>query len=134
MSPKKLIALSAAVVVLFAFILLFERKMPTTEERSRKGDLYWDLPQDRVQRVEIVRGPETLEFQRAGEVGWRMLRPEKFPADTFAVGNLVSELAAMKRAAGDEPADAKPSDYGLDKPAAKATIAWYESAGPRALR
>jgi len=134
MSPKKLIALSAAVVVLFAFILLFERKMPTTEERSRKGDLYWDLPQDRVQRVEIVRGPETLEFQRAGEVGWRMLRPEKFPADTFAVGNLVSELAAMKRAAGDEPADAKPSDYGLDKPAAKATIAWNESADSKTLK
>jgi hypothetical protein len=38
MSPKKLIALTAVVAVLFAFIVLFERKMPTTAERERKGD------------------------------------------------------------------------------------------------
>ena len=128
MSPKKLIALSAVVVVLFGFILLFERKMPTTEERSRKGDLYWDIPQDRVQRIEVVRGAETLEFQRTGEVGWRMLRPEKYPADTFAVGSLVTELAEMKRAAGEEPSDVRASEYGFDKPSAKATIVWNESA------
>lgn len=131
MSPKKLIALSAVVVVLFGFILLFERKMPTTEERSRKGDLYWDIPQDQVQRIEIVRGPETLEFQRTGDAGWRMLRPEKYPADTFAVGSLVTELAELKRAAGEEPADAKPADYGFDKPVAKATIVWNDSGDPK---
>ena len=128
MSPKKLIALSAVVVVLFGFILLFERKMPTTEERARKGDIYWDIPQEQVQRIEIARGAETLEFQRVGEVGWRMVRPEKYPADTFAVGSLVSELAEMKRAAGEESSDGKPSDYGFDKPAAKATMVWNESA------
>src|SRR5215831_1140917 len=127
MSPKKLIALSAVVVVLFGFILLFERKMPTTEERSRKGDLYLDIPQEHVQRIEIVRGAETLEFQRTGEVGWRMVRPEKYPADTFAVGSLVTELAELKRAPGEEPADAKASDYGFDKPVAKATIVWSDS-------
>jgi Domain of unknown function (DUF4340) len=127
MSPKKLIALSAVVVVLFGFILLFERKLPTTEERSRKGDLYWDIPQDRIQRIEVVRGAETLEFQRTGEIGWRMLRPEKYPADTLAVGSLVTELAEMKRAAGEEPPDVRASDYGFDKPSAKATIVWNES-------
>jgi hypothetical protein len=134
MSPKKLLALSAVVVVLFGFILLFERKMPTTEERSRKGDLYWDIPQDRVQRIEIVRGAETLEFQRAGEIGWRMVRPEKYPADTFAVGSLVTELAELKRAPGEESADAKASDYGFDKPVAKATIVWSDSGDAKDAR
>src|SRR5215469_10988246 len=134
MSPKKLIALSAVVVVLFGFILLFERKMPTTEERSRKGDLYWDIPQENVQRIEIVLGAETLEFQRSGEVGWRMLRPEKYPADSFAVGSVVTELAEMRRAAGEEPADAKPADYGFDKPAAKATIVWNDSGEPKNVK
>jgi len=134
MSPKKLLALSAVVVVLFGFILLFERKMPTTEERSRKGDLYWDIPQDHVQRIEIVRGAETLEFQRTGEIGWRMIRPEKYPADTFAVGSLVTELAEMKRAPGEESTDAKASDYGFDKPAAKATIVWNDSGDAKSAK
>ena len=33
MSPKKLLLLTALVALLFAFIALFERKMPTTSER-----------------------------------------------------------------------------------------------------
>jgi hypothetical protein len=134
MSPKKLLALSAVVVALFAFILLFERRMPTTEERSRKGDLYWDIPQDRIERIELARGSETLEFQRAGEAGWRMVRPEKYPADSFAVGSVVSDLAEMKRAGGDDAADVKPSDYGLETPVAKATIVWSDPGDPKSLK
>jgi hypothetical protein len=134
MSPKKLLALSALVALLFAFILLFERKMPTTEERSRKGDLYWDIAQDRVERIEVSRGAETLEFQRAGDAGWRMLKPEKYPADGFAVGSLVTDLAAMRRVGGEEPADAKASDYGLDQPVARATIVWGEAGDAKNLK
>src|SRR5262249_2284568 len=134
MSPKKLLALSAVVVLLFAFILLFERKMPTTEERSRKGDLYWDIAQDRVDRIEVSRGAETLEFQRAGDAGWRMLKPEKYPADAFAVGSLVTDLAAMRRVGGEEPPDAKPSDYGLDQPVARATIVWSAAGEAKSLK
>ncbi|HEY1435691.1 MAG TPA: DUF4340 domain-containing protein, partial [Thermoanaerobaculia bacterium] len=119
MSPKKLLTLSAVVVALLAFIYFFECKMPTTEEKSRKGDLYWDIPAERVERVELARGAETLEFQRAGEAAWSMVRPEKYPADPFAVGGVVSDLAAMKRAGGEDAADAKASDYGLETPSAK---------------
>jgi hypothetical protein len=134
MSPKKLLALSAVVVALVAFIFFFERKMPTTEERSRKGELYWDIPQDRIERVELTRGGETLEFHRAGEAGWRMIKPERYPADAFAVGGVVSELAEMKRAGGEDTADAKASDYGLETPVAKATIVWSERGDPKALK
>jgi hypothetical protein len=79
MSPKKLLALSALVVLLCAVIPLFERKMPTTDERSRKGDLYWDIAQDRVERIEVSRGTETLEFQRAGDAGWRCSASREAP-------------------------------------------------------
>ena len=52
MSAKKLLALTAVVVALFAFIFLFERKMPSTEPSAqRKGDLYWDIPEDRVDAI-----------------------------------------------------------------------------------
>ncbi len=131
MSPKKLLVLSAVVVALFAFILLFERKMPSTEERARKGDLYWDIPQDHIAKISLTRGAETLEFERAGDAGWRMLKPVKYPADTFAVGSMASDLAEMKRASAEDVTGAKPSDYGLDKPEAKATIVWSDASDPK---
>lgn len=134
MSPKKLLALSAVVAGLFAFIFFVERKMPTTEERSRKGDLYWDIPQDRIERIELARGGETLEFERAGEAGWKMIRPEKSPADSFAVGAVVTDLAQMKRAGGQDAAEGKPSDYGLESPVAKATLVWSEAGNPKSLK
>ena len=134
MSAKKLLALTAVVVALFAFIVLFERRMPTTEERTRKGDLYWDIPEEQVERVELVRAGETLEFQRAGRAGWKMVRPDKYPADPFAVRGLVSELAEFKRAGGEDANDARPADYGLEHPTAKATIVWADPADPKSRK
>ena len=55
MSAKKLIVLTALVVALFAFVFLFERKMPTTAERQQKGDLVWDLPEERIESVRLER-------------------------------------------------------------------------------
>ncbi|HWZ86619.1 MAG TPA: DUF4340 domain-containing protein [Thermoanaerobaculia bacterium] len=134
MSPRKLLALTAVVVALVAFIFFVERKMPTTEERARKGDLYWDIPQDRIERIELARAGETLEFQRAGAAGWRMIKPEKYPADAFAVGGVVSDLAGMKRAGGEDSAEAKASDYGFATPVAKATIVWSDPGDPKTLK
>ena len=134
MSAKKLLALTAVVAALFAFIFFFERRMPTTEERTRKGDLYWDIPEEQVERIELARAGETLEFQRAGGAGWKMVRPDKYPADPFAVGSLVTELAEFKRAGGEDANDARPADYGLENPVAKATIVWADPADPKSRK
>lgn len=134
MSAKKLLALTAVVALLFGFIFLFERRMPTTEDRTRKGDLYWDIPEGEVERIELTRSGETLEFQRAGDAGWKMIKPEKYPADPFAVGSVLSELAEFKRAGGEDADDARAADYGLDKPAARATIVWGDPAEPKSRK
>jgi len=133
-SARKLLALTAVVALLFGFIFLFERRMPTTEDRTRKGDLYWDIPEGEVERIELTRAGEVLEFQRAGDAGWKMIRPEKYPADPFAVGSVLSELAEFKRAGGDDANDARAADYGLDKPAARATIVWGDPAEPKSRK
>lgn len=126
MSPKKLLLLTAIVAVLFAFIVLFERKMPTTSDRQRKGDLYWDIPDDRVTRLVITRGDEMVELDRSGGTPWRLTKPDAYPADAFAVNSVVSELAEFKRAGGDTDG-ARLSDYGLEKPVARATLVWTET-------
>ena len=126
MSPRKLIVLTAVVAILFAFIVLYERKMPSTEERQRKGELYWDLPEDRFTQLTLTRDGEMLEFQRNGAAPWRMVKPAPYPADAFAVNGLASELADLKRA-GSDSGEAKPEAFGLDKPVATATMAWTEA-------
>ena len=129
MTPKKLLVLTAVVAILFAFIVLFERKMPSTTDRQRKGDLYWDLPEDRVESVTLVRGSETVELHKSGSA-WRLVKPDAYPADTFAVDGVVNDLADLKRAGGADTEDAKPADYGLDPPAAKATFVWTDPDDP----
>jgi uncharacterized protein DUF4340 len=129
-SAKKLILLTATVAILFTFIVFFERKMPSTADRERKGDLYWDIPVDQIERIELTRGAETLELQRVDAAHWKMARPEKYPADSSAVTSVASELAALKRA-GSDTAEARPSDYGLEKPVATAALTWTDPDDPK---
>ena len=133
-SARKLLALTAVVAVLFAFILLFERKMPSTAERQRKGNLYWDLPEDRLTGLTLTRGAETVEFARAdGAAPWRMVKPDAYPADPFAVNSAASELTELKQASVDS-AEARPEDYGLDHPVATAKLTWTEADEPSAVK
>lgn len=129
MSSRKLLILTGVVVALFAFIYFFERKIPTTAERQQKGDLHWDLPEGRVERIRLERGTETIELAKSGDA-WQLVRPEAYPADSFAAGELASELADLKNPGGGPASDGKPEDYGLQKPVATATIVWTDPKHP----
>jgi len=129
MSPRKLLLLTAAVFALFFFIFFFERKMPTTAERQSKGDLHWDLPEDRVLSVRLEKEGSIVELVREGE-SWRITRPAPYPADSFAASDLARQLSQLKRVGGDT-SEARPEDYGLTKPTAKATITWKDPNDPQ---
>ena len=125
MSPRKLLLLTAVVFGLFAFIVFFERKMPTTGERQSKGDLHWDLPEDRVVSVQLDHDGSIVELVHDGDA-WRLTRPAPYPADSFAASDLARQLAQLRRVGGDS-SEARPEDYGLTKPTAKATIVWKDA-------
>ncbi|MGH9399368.1 MAG: DUF4340 domain-containing protein, partial [Thermoanaerobaculia bacterium] len=131
MNPRKLLVLTGAVLALFAFIILFERRLPTTEERNRKGPLHWELPADRVESVRVERqnGP-TLELKKSDAGVWRVVKPEAYPADAFAAADLARDLASLKRAGGDS-AGARPEAYGLHPPDVKATFVWTDESAPQ---
>jgi hypothetical protein len=129
MSSRKLLALTGVVVLLFAFIFLFERGTPTTSEREQKGELYWDLPEDQVESIRLERGSETVELAKSGE-SWRLLRPEPYSADAFAVSDLSSQLADLKKPGGEAGAEGNLEAYGLAKPTAKAAFAWKDPKRP----
>src|SRR5262245_7068721 len=124
MTPRKLLLLTAVVFGLFAVIVFFERKMPTTTDRQAKGELHWDLPEDRVLSVKLERPGSVVELTRDGDT-WRLTQPFPYPADAFAASDLAKQLAQLKRVGGDS-SEAKPEDYGLAKPTATATIVWKD--------
>ena len=124
MSPRKLLLLSAIVFGLFAFILFFERKLPTTSERQSKGELHWDIPEDQIVSVRLEHDGATVELARDGD-SWRLTRPAPYPADSFAASDLARQLGQLKRVGGDS-SEAKAEDYGLAKPTAKATFSWKD--------
>jgi hypothetical protein len=125
MSSRKLLILTGVVVALFAFIFLIERKLPTTSEREQKGDLYWDLPEDQVDSIVLERGGETVELAKTGD-SWRLLKPEPYAADSFAVSDLSTALADLKKPSGEATTEGNAEAYGLAKPSAKATFAWKD--------
>ncbi|HYB54263.1 MAG TPA: DUF4340 domain-containing protein [Thermoanaerobaculia bacterium] len=125
MSARKLLLLTAVVFALFAFIVFFERKMPTAAEREAKGDLHWDLPADRVVSIRLEHAGSVVELARDGE-NWRLTRPAPYPADSFAASDLARQLMQLKRVGGDS-SEARPEDYGLVSPSARATIVWKDA-------
>jgi hypothetical protein len=129
MSHRKLIVLTALVIALFAFVLLVERRMPTTGERLQKGDLIWELPEDHIESVRLERGGGTVELARSGPGSWRLVKPDSYPADGAAVSDVVSQLARLRRSGGDA-SEAKPEDYGFKPPSAKVTFWWKDDAKP----
>ncbi len=130
MSARKILVLTALVAVLFAFIFLFERKLPTTSEANQKKDLIWELPEDQVDSLRLEHpGAPGVELKKTAPGAWRLVRPEGYPADSAAVAEVVTQLSRLRRA-GSEAPDARPEDYGLTTPSAKATIGWKDPGAP----
>ena len=120
MTPRKILLLTLAVVVLFGFIFLFERKMPTTSEAQQKRDLIWELPEDLIESIRLDRPDSSVELKKTGPSSWRLVRPDSYPADSGTASDLASQLARLRRAGG-ESAEARPEDYGLS-PAEKGAL------------
>jgi hypothetical protein len=53
------------------------------------------LSPDKVSRVEVLKKPEEIEFDRTKD-GWQILKPKPSPADAFAVNDLVRTLTGAK--------------------------------------
>jgi hypothetical protein len=130
MSSRKILLLAALVLLLFGFIFLFERKMPTTTEADQKKDLVWELPEDRIESVRLERpGSVPVELTKTSAGAWRVSRPEPYPADAFVAGEVVSQLAKLHRT-GSKVAEAGPEGYGFAPPSARATVSWKDPERP----
>jgi hypothetical protein len=125
MAPRRFYFLLTVLFVLAAFIVFFERRLPTTQERLDKGDVIWDVNEGKLAKIVIERDNETLEFVRGQGDAWKMVKPENYPADASSLSSLVFDLARPARQGEASQSSAEP-DYGLAKPRAVVTISTKE--------
>lgn len=78
---------------------------------------------DKVDHIEVNADNKTLELAKSGS-DWTLVKPTQAPSDSSAVEGLIGKLqsAQMKSIVTENASPADLKKYGLDKPAATATI------------
>ncbi len=126
MSTRKLLVLTGVFVGLLAFVVFFERKQPTSEERAKAARRLSEFKPDDVASVAIER-PDLpkVDLVRKEKGRWTVVNPPASAADGFAADNLVGDLARLE-VVGETRSVFDPKEYGLDAPKAKATVVFAD--------
>jgi hypothetical protein len=122
MPTKKLLILSGVFLALLAFVILFERKQPTSEERAKSAKRLADVNVEEVASILLERpNLPKVELSRREKNRWVLAGEPEGPADGFAAENLVIDLGRLD-VVGDVRTDVDPKEFGLDTPKAKVTV------------
>ena len=133
MKPRNLLILAALVIGVGTFIWLFERDLPSSDERRESANLVVTLEADDIEGLVIEQSGSVVEFVRSeaeapdGEEGtpasvgsWRLARPVSAPADDEAVGSMVRSLTALRKERTLEDVDR--AEVGLSPPRASVQL------------
>ena len=116
--------LTALVVALFAFVFFVERKMPTTASGNRREISSGTCRRNASSRSGSNGRAASSSFPAAGRAPGNC-QAGLVSGGRVSASDVVSQLARLKRAGGDA-SGARPEDYGLKSPSAKATIVWKD--------
>ncbi|MFL6233980.1 MAG: DUF4340 domain-containing protein [Thermoanaerobaculia bacterium] len=147
MKPRTLLILLVLVLGLGAFIWLYERKLPSSEERETLGKKVFALEKGDVTavaieapkgavRLEKAPAPKPVKKDKKEETAepaaadWRLVRPLAARADAFAVDRLLDAVTSLQKTSTLDDVD--PQAVGLDKP--RATVRLTTRGGEKVLR
>lgn len=127
MRPRTLLILAGLVIGLVLFIFLYERKLPSTEERLQRAKRLLSFEADQVSTLVIEWEGKTTKLERppkgtdkGTERPWKLVDPPLGLADQPAVDRLVSDLARLEFER--ELAEVDRKDAGLETP--RGRIRW----------
>ena len=113
-------------VALFFYIFKFEQNWQTERERVEKGLLVLGAAATNLQSIQIsgpaLRAP--VDLRRHGNEGWFVTKPFEWPANVFAVNDLLNSLARLEHETSFTATDSDLARNGL-------TLASYGLAQPR---
>ena len=122
MKTKNLVILAAIVIVVLAYIIVFERHRPTSDEAAKAAEkVLRNFERDDVTGIVIDGTEGRVRLEKTGE-DWRLREPLDFPADTSMVSSTLGSLANLTADRRLAPDEADPADYGLEEPLVEITL------------
>ena len=122
MKTRNLVILSAIVIALGAYIFLFERHQPSSEEvRDAADRVLRDFDRDRVTGLLVDGDGGRLRLEKA-DGSWRIAEPIEFPADESTVSSTLGSLANLDADRRLPLAEVSLADFGLEPPTATVTL------------
>src|SRR5205809_541490 len=115
-------ALAVALLLVGGFYYVYEVRWAPDRERAetRKGRVFSAEATD-VTGVELKRREDTVRLTRAGEA-WELKSPVVARADRARVEETLTTVLTARVDREIDPKPAAPGDFGVDKPAAEATL------------
>jgi hypothetical protein len=136
--PRTVAILAAVVAALAAFVLFFERELPSTDDRRERAGKALALEPEEVTALTLEWEGREVRFERApkgeGEAppvvrGWRLAAPITGRADGARLDQLLSALAALE--VERELEGTSRADVGLEPP--RGQVRWTAGATEGAL-
>jgi len=122
MKSKNLIILAVVVIAIGAYIMLFERHRPTSDEVEAQSEkLLQDFDREDVTGILIERDGGRLRLEKVGEE-WHLREPLDFPADSSVVSTTLGSLADLEAERRLPAAEVDVTELGLDRPAATVVL------------
>lgn len=87
---------------------------------------------DKVSRVTLDAGGQSIEFGKSGEASWQILEPRPMRADNFTVGDLVRAVENAEMTAAPEEGEAADAKVDFSKPMAAVEV--VDEAGSHTLK
>ena len=132
MSTRKLLVLTGVFLALLAFVVLWERHQPTSEERAKAKKRLLDLDAKEVVGLLLERpDQQKVELTRKGDA-WVLGGARGGAADAVTADGLAADLARLDLL-GETRTGFDPKEYGLDAPKAKVTVTTKDGASRTVL-
>jgi len=121
MSTRKLLILTGVFLALLAFVVLWERHQPTSEERAKARKRLLDLDAKEVAGLVLERPDQAKVELTRKDGGWVLGGARGGAADAVTADGLAADLARLDLL-GETRTEFEPKEYGLDAPKAKVTV------------
>jgi len=125
MSTRKLLILTSIFLGLLAFVVLYERHEPTSEEKAKAARKFLDFKAEDVASVVLERSDLPRIELRKNAGRWTLAADPPGRADSFAADNLVSDLGRLELV-GEIQTSFDPKEYGLDAPKGTVTLVFKD--------
>ncbi len=114
MKLKGLILLLIA-IGLFLFIIFYEKKLPSTEERKEKEKKIFNFKEEDINFLSFKEKDLSWEVKKEKDE-WRLLKPIEYKADEYTINSIVSSIVELEKEKEISTLDLK--DFQLDNPEA----------------